>query len=187
MLGLDEASATEAEVRAARRRLARDLHPDLVVGRCEEEIRVFTGRLAEVNQAADLALELLVARAAAPPEHVHPPHVPMPTPRPEDQAVWADAEPDEAIFSVPRLPVEAFELLLLAFSSIGDPKVVDEPYVLEGQVDDPFLGVARVELAPEAGGSLVTVTTRPAARGAPAPTPGQVASRLLWEVRAFDG
>jgi len=91
------------------------------------------------------------------------------------------------MFSIAHLPVDAFELLLLAFSSIGDPKVIDEPYLLEGQVDDPFVGVARVELAPEAGGSLVTVPTVASPRATtPPPTPAQVAGRLLWEVRALD-
>lgn len=112
----------------------------------------------------------------------------MPPPSAADAAVWAAGEDaEDAMFTIAHLPVDAFELLLLAFSSIGDPKVVDEPYLLEGQIDDPFVGLARVELAPEAGGSLVTVTTAPFPRATtPAPTPAQVAGRLLWEVRALD-
>jgi hypothetical protein len=113
----------------------------------------------------------------------------MPAPSAEATAVWlAGEDPEDATFTVAHLPVDAFELLLLAFSSIGDPKVVDEPYLLEGHIDDPFVGAARVELAPEAGGSLVTVTTWAYPRaGTPPPTPAQVAGRLLWEVRALEG
>jgi hypothetical protein len=149
-----------------------------------------------VNRAVELAMADLASRG---PHHQAarghdregpaPTDVPMPAPSAADAAVWAAGEdPEDATFSVAHLPVDAFELLLLAFSSIGDPKVVDEPYLLEGQIDDPFLGIARVELAPEAGGSLVTVTTWPYPRATTAaPTPGQVAGRLLWEVRALDG
>lgn len=180
LLGLDQDRATVAAVRDARRRLAKVLHPDLVLGGGggAGAVAEASARLAAVNHAVELALADLAARDPQPlvppvaggADHDH------------------DHDPDEdATFTVDHLPVDAFELLLLAFSSIGDPKVVDEPYLLEGQVDDPFLGVARVELAPEAGGSLVTVTTWPFPRATtPVPTAGQVAGRLLWEVRALD-
>lgn len=196
LLGVDQADATVEAVRDARRRLAKLLHPDVVEGGGggAGAVADASSRLALVNRAVELALADLATRGPAqldrrpdpgpPPAHVH-----MPAPSAEDAAVWAAGEDaEDASFSVPHLPVDAFELLLLAFSSIGDPKVVDEPYLLEGQVDDPFLGVARVELVPEAGGSLVTVSTWASSRSpAPAPTPAQVAGRLLWEVRALDG
>ncbi|MEO5679081.1 MAG: J domain-containing protein [Acidimicrobiales bacterium] len=186
VLGLDPARSTADTVRAAKRRLAKLHHPDVVAGGGggPGEVAAASARLVAVNQAVELALADLTTRG---PERPAPAHVPMPAPSAADAAIWAAGEDAaDATFSVPGLPVDAFELLLLAFSAIGDPKVVDEPYLLEGQVDDPFLGVARVELAPEAGGSLVTVTTWPLARAVtPAPTPAQVAGRLLWEVRAL--
>lgn len=189
VLGLDQERATVEGVRDAKRRLSKLHHPDVVAGGGggAGAVADASARLAAVNRAVELALVDLATRgpsgAAAAAVHV-----PMPAPSAADAAVWAAGE-DEAdvTFSIDRLPVDAFELVLLAFSAIGDPKVVDEPYLLEGQVDDPFLGVARVRLAPEAGGSLVTVTTWPNPRATtPAPTAAQVAGRLLWEVRVLD-
>ncbi len=188
MLGLDPAQATAEGVRDAKRRLAKIHHPDLVVGGGggAADVAQASARLAAVNQAAELALADLATRGPGGPT---PAYVPMPAPSAADAAVWTAGEDEQdAIFTVASLPVEAFELLLLAFSAIGDPKVIDEPYLLEGQIDDPFLGIARVELAPEAGGSLVSVTTWPFPRATtPAPTPAQVAGRLLWEVRSLGG
>ena len=173
VLGLDEAQATAEDVRSAKRRLAKLHHPDLVAGGGggDGAVADASARQARVNHAAERALADLASR---------PPRGPAVA----EAAAAADVH---ATFTIESLPVEAFELVLLAFSSIGDPKVVEEPYLLEGQVDDPVLGFARVELAPEAGGSIVTVTTWPTRRAVgPAPTANQVASRLLWEVRVLE-
>lgn len=197
MLGLEAAGATPDGVRDARRRLAKLLHPDVVAGGGggAGAVAEASARLAVINRAVELAMADLATRSPTDmrsrpaPAARHPEaDVPMPAPSAADAAIWAEGEdPGDASFTVAHLPVEAFELVLLAFSSIGDPKVVDEPYLLEGQIDDPYLGVARVELVPEAGGSIVTVTTWPFPRATtPAPTPGQVAGRLLWEIRALD-
>lgn len=195
MLGLDAAGATAAGVRDARRRLAKLLHPDLVAGGGggAGAVADASARLAVVNRAVELAMADLATRGptdtrSRPSTSPTQAGGPMPAPSAADAAIWAEGEDaDDATFTIAHLPVDAFELVLLAFSSIGDPKVIDEPYLLEGQVDDPYLGVARVELAPEAGGSLVTVTTWPFPRATtPSPTPGQVAGRLLWEIRALD-
>ena len=184
MLGLDAARATVDGVREAKRRLAKLHHPDVVAGGGggAGAVAEASARLAVVNRAAELALADLSTRR---PGSSAPAHVPMPAPSAADAAVWQAGEDEaDATFTIGALPVDAFELVLLAFSCIGDPKVVDEPYLLEGQVDDPFLGAARVELAPEAGGTIVTVTTWPNPRATtPAPTAAQVAGRLLWEVR----
>jgi hypothetical protein len=181
-LGLDVATATVADVKLARRRLVKAHHPDLAAGR---GVPMTGDRLVLVNQAAEQALAEIAVRGPARAPAATP--APMPAPGPES-AIWLEGEAEaDATFTIPHLPVEAFELLLLAFSSIGDPKEVDEPYVIEGMVDDPFLGMARVEVVPEAGGSIVTVTTSPFRRaGNPPPTPAQVAGRLLYEVRTFD-
>lgn len=171
-LGLDAATATAERVRSARRRLAKELHPDLAGGDGR--------RLADVNRAVELCLADLATRGASPPAPVT-----MPAPTADDASRAGEDEAD-ATFSIAHLPVEAFELVYLAFSSIGDPKVVEEPYLLEGMVDDPYIGVARVELAPEAGGSLVTVTTSPFPRaGTAPPSPAQIAGRLLYELQAL--
>ncbi len=170
VLGLERAAATAGTIRQARRQLAKLHHPDVVAGGGGGTAAVAdaSARLTLVTRAAELALADLAAH-------------PDPAPPPADDGA-------DAAFSIDLLPVDAFELVLLAFSAIGDPKVVDEPYLLEGQVDDPYLGAARVELAPEAGGSIVTVSTWPVSRApTPAPTATEVAGRLLWEVGNLRG
>jgi hypothetical protein len=177
-LGLDADRATLEEVRAVRRRLAKRYHPDLLVTATASEKAVAAERLARVNVAVEICIAHIHDRDKATVEHR-----PMPAPGPV-AAEYAYEEPD-ASFGIDLLPIDAFELVLLAFSAIGDPKVVDEPYLLEGQVDSPYLGHARVTLAPVAGGSQVTVVTVPARAGFAPPAPGQVASLLLYEVKAL--
>jgi hypothetical protein len=170
ILGLPS-TATAAEVRAARRQLAKRLHPDALVNRTENERRVAATQLADINRAVELALAALNAPAEPPsttPATAH--RVDKPT----------------ASFGIEALPVEAFELLLLAMSAIGDPKVVDEPYLLEGLVDDPALCLCRIEVAPVAGGSIATVEVQPMARSpVPPPTALAVAGRLVAEIDAL--
>jgi hypothetical protein len=175
ILGLPR-TATAAEVRAARRRLAKRLHPDVLVSRTENDRRVAAGQLAEVNRAVELALATL----SAPTE----PTITTPPSGMIDDGVIDDSA--AVSFSIEVLPVEAFELLLLAMSSIGDPKVVDEPYLLEGVVDDPALGICRIELVPEAGGTMATVEIYPMARSpVPPPSARAVAGRLIAEIEAL--
>jgi len=170
VLGLPS-SATAAEVLVARRQLAKRLHPDALVGRTEDERRVAAARLAEVNRAVELALAGL--RSPTQPAITTPPQVP-----PDDTALVS--------FSIEALPVEAFELLLLAMSAIGDPRVVDEPYLLRGLVDDPALCLCRIELVPEAGGTIATVEVQPMTRSAdPPPSAVAVAGRLIAEIEAL--
>ena len=186
VLELDRARATVERVREAKRRLAKLHHPDVVAGGGggAGQVAEASNRLAEVNRAVELALADLARRRLRPPGAGQ-----LRMPAPSAPRRWAKGKEDpDATFTVGSPPVEAFELVLLAFSAIGDPKVVEEPYLLEGQVDDPFLGGARVELAPVAGGSIVTVTTwRNPRATTPQPTAAQVAGRLLWEVRSLGG
>jgi hypothetical protein len=177
ILGLPR-TATAAEIRAARRRLAKRLHPDVLVSRTENDRQAAAGQLAEVNRAVELALATLSAPAPAGPAITTPPSETI------DDGMIDDSP--AASFSIEVLPVEAFELLLLAMSSIGDPKVVDEPYLLEGVVDDPALGICRIELVPEAGGTIVTVEIYPMARSpVPPPSARAVAGRLIAEIEAL--
>jgi hypothetical protein len=177
-LGLEAEHATLDDVRAARRRLAKRYHPDMLMTATEGERAQAAERLARVNVSVEICIAFINDRDRSTVEYQ-----PMPPPGPVAPE-YAFEEPD-ASFGVDLLPVEAFELILLAFSAIGDPKVIDEPYLLEGQVDDPYLGHARVTLVPVAGGSLVTVTTVAARSGFAPPPPSQVASRLLFEVKAL--
>jgi hypothetical protein len=173
VLGLPR-TATAADVRAARRRLSKRLHPDALVSRGEDERRAAAAQLADVNRAVELALAAL-----RPTEQPSATQETVPVERVDDDGTTVT-------FAVDGLPVEAFEPLLLALSAIGDPKVVDEPYLLEGMVDDPALCLCRIELAPEAGGTSVTVEIRPMARSVAPPPPAiEVAGRLVAELEAL--
>jgi hypothetical protein len=157
------------------------LHPDALVGAGPSDRRLAESKLADVNRAFDLALAAVAAREAG-----------TAVDRPQDRPGRPEAgprhghEPEDdgsVTFSIGELPAVAFELLVMALSSIGDPKVVDEPYLLEGLVDDPAPGWCRIRLVPEAGGSIVTLETFPMARArTPPPSALAVAGRLVAEM-----
>jgi hypothetical protein len=176
ILGLPP-TATAAEILAARRQLAKRLHPDTLVSGDEKERRAAGAKLAEVNRAVELALAALEAPVEA-----------QVTAAPTKRAAWTSRVNDgqTASFGIEVLPVEAFELLMLAMSAIGDPKVVDEPYLLEGMVDDPALCLCRIDLVPEAGGTIVTVEVHPMVRsGVVPPSAVEVAGRLVAEIESL--
>lgn len=75
--------------------------------------------------------------------------------------------PDEASFTLDVLPVEAFHLVEVAVAELGEVLSTDEPYGLDGYLADPVACFCRCELAPEAGGTIVTVTVEPAEGVAP--------------------
>jgi hypothetical protein len=185
ILGLPS-SASAAEVRAARRRLSKRLHPDTLAHSSDDERRAAASQLAMINRAVDVALAALKTSVETPadaPVEKEAPRVPA------TEAPFSASDVEDrmsASFSIAALPVEAFELLLLAMSAIGDPKVVDEPYLLEGMVDDPALCLCRIELVPEAGGTIVTVDVYPMGRAKqPPPSALAVAGRLVAEVEAL--
>ena len=151
--------ASWAEIRAAYRRLAKELHPD-------------TGgdprRRAEVNGAFQ---QLRAAEAA-------PVADPEPEPSPVATAV------DELSFSIEQLPVDAFQSVLIVASFLGDPWVIDEPYQLVARLDPPLSCRCMIEIAPEAGGSLVTLTLHPLPRF-PFPDPEAVRDAFISELEAL--
>ena len=132
-----EPDATWDEVSAARRRLAKALHPDVHHGpdRSESE-----QRLAAVNQAFD---QLRVARNGAP--------------APAEHSVEPDSGEAGLQFSIDALPVVAFEAVLLAAVELGDVIHVDEPYLLGVLVDHPGPCQCLIDLVPEAGGTIATI------------------------------
>jgi hypothetical protein len=136
--------ASVAEARAARRRLAKRLHPD--VG------------------AADDAGMVLVNRAVA-----------------EVEARQGSPSGDDDSFSVDALPVEAFEALFLVAYGLGEILVADEPYTLELYLPEPLSCFCTLSLAPEAGGSIVTIDLS-AAEGGEAPAVGVVRDVLVAEL-----
>jgi hypothetical protein len=173
VLGLPR-TATAADVLAARRQIAKRLHPDALATSDETARKAAGAQLAQVNRAVELALAAL--------------DTPTPTTRrpTTTTSTSAPATHRTASFGIEVLPVEAFELVMLAMSAIGDPKVIDEPYLVEGMVDDPSLCLCRIDLVPEAGGTIVTVEVHPMVRaGVPPPSAVDVAGRLIAEIEAL--
>jgi hypothetical protein len=183
ILGL-EPDSPWPEVRAAHRRLAKELHPDLAGGD--------SARMTAVN----LAFAALVAARSmsAPPEEDEVAE--------RGQAERGQAEreqgghgdqvrmagtgtaEDPVTFAVDILPVEAFEALLIVSSFLGDPWVIDEPYELTVLLDPPLACRCHLTLVPEAGGTIVTVEVDPRRRheAGPTPAPAAVAAALIAEL-----
>jgi hypothetical protein len=158
VLGLDPGSSI-ADARAARRRLAKELHPDLHGGGRDAEMSLVNQALAQIEATWE------------------PPAAVAPSP-------GADVDNDES-FSIECLPAEAFEALFLAAYGLGDILVADEPYLLELYLWEPAPCFCRLSLVPEAGGSLVTVDISPAADGLKVPEQGAVIDVLIAELKAL--
>src|SRR3954452_12934322 len=102
VLGLADGASWD-DVRAAHRRLAKQLHPDVAGGD--------SARMSEINVA--FAALAAARHTMADPAATEPSPDPPPAP----------SEDDPVTFSVNVLPVEAFEALLVATSFLGDPWV----------------------------------------------------------------
>jgi hypothetical protein len=135
-------NASVAEVAAARRRLARSLHPDRGGD---------ASAMQEVNRAADEALGLIATRSDA--GHGWP----------DD---WADAQPscvEMPSFVVEALPVVTHAALMQVAAQMGSVIDDDPPYLLEVIMTEG-LAVAlwcRLEVLPEAGSSSVGISVAP--------------------------
>ena len=148
-------TATLAEVRAARRRLAKEIHPDL--GGDESRMR-------DVNRAFDQAVRRLLGRPdrsdpppPAPPPPAAPPAgfrtTPRPPPAPPGTGPWVQY--DEPSFTIDTLPVDAFAALERVATGLGQVTAEDPPYLLEVLLQVPSPCWCRLELLPEAGGTTV--------------------------------
>lgn len=140
VLGLDHRTATRADIVAARRRLARELHPDRDGGDSD--------RMGRVNRAADAALERLSASDQAPPTTTS-------TARHAEAERLRRVRRDHPSFTIDVLPAEAFEALLIVTGWIGQLADEDPPYRLETVLDG---GVwCALELVPDAAATTVSV------------------------------
>ena len=139
--------AGEAEIRTARRRLAREHHPD--VGGDSTQMKA-------VNEAAAMALRSLHDRNSARSDEL--PRDPSASKLIDD---WNGPTRDVASFTVEALPVEAFEGLLVAAASMGELVDNDPPYRLEATLHDPIRCWCRLEVVPDAGSSTVSLTVGP--------------------------
>lgn len=158
-LGLTR-SATLADVRAARRRLALQFHPDHGGD---------AAAMQQVNVAFDRCVGHLTGRRPLEPVPA-PASSPVPsTPRRARREPAATGrhrrfrgvEHDAPSFTIDALPAEAFEALLVVASWIGEVLDDDPPYVLECVLADPTPCWCRLDLVPDAGGSTVSLMVAP--------------------------
>jgi hypothetical protein len=151
VLGLP-ASASLEEVRAARRRLAKALHPD----RGGDE-----RRMQEVNAAFDLAVRSIL-RPTLPPRGDPGPDEASPvtarrTGRPAPRT-YGRVQRDDAAFVV-HAPLDvAFEALVGAAGRIGSLGALDHGELIEFRLGPPRAAV-RLTLLPEGLGTMVSILT----------------------------
>ena len=165
-LGLSRDASLD-EVRAARRRLAFEFHPDRGGD---------AASMQRVNAAFDAAVAHITGRRRLP----ELPSTPgSDASRMQSRSTSADAtrgraqrdpppvrwgkqrhrfEQDAPSFTVDALPVEAFEALLVVAAWIGEVLDDDPPYVLECHLHEPAPCWCRLDLVPDAGGSTVSIT-----------------------------
>lgn len=152
-------TAGEEELRAARRRLAKELHPDRAGGDAV--------RMRELNLAFDAAMAAVHAAplVSQPPPRRAPPASPPRRPAsPPSRASTGTRRSgshhahDVASFTIEALPAEAFEALLVASSWLGDLIEEDPPYRLDVDLSEPFDCWCRLDLVPDAGASTVGLT-----------------------------
>jgi hypothetical protein len=142
LLGLGNDADADA-VRAARRRLAKRIHPDLEGGDAEA--------MRRLNEAVDLMLHELgcddiVAQDAAARASARRP----PSPGRIDH--------DACSFVVEAPPAVAFEALVVVTSWIGEVVVDEPPDQLDTLLTDPLRCWCRLELVPDAGATTVSLT-----------------------------
>ena len=155
VLGVSRAASLD-EVRAARRRLAAEFHPDRGGD---------AARMGEINVAFDAVVADLAGRR------------PVLGPVPASPTGFRGVQQDAPSFTIDTLPAEAFEALLVVTSWMGEVLVDDPPYLLEVHLTEPRPCWCRLDLVPDAGGSTVTLTVAPI-DGTPAPDVEEV--RDLW-------
>jgi hypothetical protein len=137
--------ADEATLRAARRRLAKQVHPDHEGGD--------TARMERLNAAFDAALARLQPPVVTPTTNGSA--SPPPPPPPRSSGRFAH---DVASFTIEALPAEAFEALLVVATWLGEVLVDDPPYQLDVALGEPFECWCRLDLVPDAGASTVALT-----------------------------
>ena len=178
VLGLTR-EATLVEVRAARRRLAFDRHPDR--GGSPDDMR-------DLNAAFDAAVAHLTGRRPLPDpvvdnvdnvdnvdtpparsQRVAPQRTTGPRSSLRRRGQWVGRmQHDMPSFTIDALPAEAFEALLVVTSWIGEVLVDDPPYALEVHLYEPTPCWCRLGLVPDAGSSTVSLFVAPVDTG-PAP------------------
>lgn len=148
ILGVDR-EATDDEIMAARRRLARVAHPDSGGDHL---------RMVAVNEACRILLASRRQREEPPAEQSQKPQG-----KSESRHGTADDRVrigfrDAPSFVINSLPVDAFETLVVAASNLGEIVDEDPPYLMEVLVRDPGPLWCRFELFPDAGSTTVILS-----------------------------
>ena len=155
-LGLDRDASGE-DIRAARRRLAKEHHPDQGGD---------PAHMQAINEAADAALLAVGARDE-----------PVDEPGPPPDGRTSGVARDTPSFTVEALPVETFEAMLVVASWMGEVLDDDPPYRLDTYLSAPFDCWCRLDVVPDAGASTVSLSV---AGLDGAPTPDVTAVRDAW-------
>ena len=158
------ASATLAELAAARRRLAQRLHPDHGGD---------AAGMQELNAAYEEAARRLAEPGATIPASAQPSPAateasPPATSQRSGRRSVRGVQHDAPSFTIDVLPVEAYEALLVVTSWMGEVLVDDPPYLLEVFLHDPSPCWCRLDLVPDAGATTVSLMVA-ALEGDPAP------------------
>jgi hypothetical protein len=153
-------TADMGALRAARRRLAKQVHPDR------------GGDLAAMT-AINAAFDACVAQLSTSPLTPRA----EPSPSPERRSRWVSEE--QSAFVVHSLPVEAFDSLVTVASLIGEIVDEDPPYGLDAYLYEPTECLCRLELLPDAGSSTVNIYLGHI-EGAPWPPPSTEEVRDRW-------
>jgi hypothetical protein len=141
--------ADAATIAAARKRLAKRLHPD--AGGSVEKMQ-------ELNEAADRALDGLEPAAGPTAGRRRTDSRPPPPPPRRRRSSTGGVYEDHPSFTIEAAPAAAFEGLLIAAAQLGDVVDDDPPYMLEAVVGAPTLAWCRLDLTPEAGATTVGLT-----------------------------
>jgi hypothetical protein len=152
------------QLRDARRRLAKQLHPDC-------------GGDGAAMQSVNAAFETAVAHATGRRVLTRPGEADVSTATGDDAEAERESsddggtagqrrarrmhygvQRDDPSFTLNVLPVEAYEVLLVVSATIGESVTDDPPYVLETLIAEPLRCWCRLDLVPDAGGTTVTLT-----------------------------
>jgi hypothetical protein len=169
-LGLGR-DATGDDIRAARRRLAKEHHPDQGGD---------ATRMQSINEAARAALLAVDAAGAA--SAVESTARADDAPGTDRRRHSSDGRTsgltrDAPSFTVEALPVETFEAMLVVASWLGEVLDDDPPYRLDTYLYEPFDCWCRLEVVPDAGASTVSLSV---AGIDGAPTPDVIDVRDAW-------
>lgn len=166
-LGVDP-SATLAELAAARRRLAQQMHPDHGGD---------AAAMQELNAAYEEAARRVAEPIPAPSVATSPSSDPHVGNARGGRRTVRGVQHDAPSFTIDVLPVEAYEALLVVTSWMGEVLVDDPPYLLEVFLHDPTPCWCRLDLVPDAGATTVSLMVA-AIEGEPAPDIDEV--RDVW-------